>query len=168
MKIWHVLAAAAAAAAAPLAVAQASAPAPTPQQRQQELKGMEQSGQRNDTPPMTAAQQAQYRTDYEAAKAKWASMTPDQKKATVDSARTKKLRDLNAVELVGQRDDMRRESTAQSAQLKSEADAAKAKWDKLSPADKQAVRKSAWTKKRGDLDALEAVGQRDDSYVLPY
>ena len=39
---------------------------------------------------------------------------------------------------------------------------------KLTPAEKQAVRKSAWQKKRAELNGLEAVGQRDDSYVFPY
>jgi hypothetical protein len=63
---------------------------------------------------------------------------------------------------------MQRETAAQSAQMRAKAEAAKAKWDKLSPAEKQAVRKSAWQKKRAELDATEAVGQRDDTYVLPY
>ena len=43
-----------------------------------------------------------------------------------------------------------------------------AKWDKLTPPEKQAVRKASWQKKRAELDAMEAVGQRDDSYILPY
>jgi hypothetical protein len=148
--------------------AQTSAPAPTQQQRQQDLKGAEKAAERSELPPMTAAQQAEYKTQYDAAKAKWASMTPDQKKASVAAARSKKLSELSATELVGQRDDMKSETAAQSAQMKAEADAAKAKWDKLSPAEKQAVRKSAWSKKRTELNALEAVGQRDDSYVFPY
>ena len=148
--------------------AQTSAPAPTQQQRQQDLKGAEKMGQRDDVQPMTAAQQAQYKQDYEAAKAKWAAMTPQQKQATIAAAKSKKLSELSAIELVGQRDDMRSETAAQSAELKAEADAAKAKWDKLSPAEKQAVRKSAWQKRRADLDGMEAVGQRDDSYVLPF
>ena len=49
-----------------------------------------------------------------------------------------------------------------------EADAAKAKWDQLSASDKQALRKSAWQKRRAELTGMEAVGQRDDSYVFPY
>jgi hypothetical protein len=158
----------AAAAIACVAGAQTSAPAPTQQQRQQDLKGAEKMGQRDDVQPMTAAQQAQYRTDYAAAKAKWAAMTPQQKSATVAAARGKKLSELSALELVGQRDDMQRETAAQSAELKAEADAARAKWDKLAPSEKQALRKSAWNKRRADLDGMEAVGQRDDSYVLPF
>ena len=154
-----------------LAVALTAAPAlfaQGTQQKQQDLKGAEKAGQRDDMAPMTAAQQAQYKTEYEAAKAKWASLTPAQKKTAIDAARAKKLSELNAMELVGQRDDMRSETAAQTAQIKSESEAAKAKWDKLTPAEKQALRKSAWAKKRADLSGLEAVGQRDDSYVLPY
>jgi len=146
-------------------VAQAT---PQNQKAQQDLKGMEKAGQRDDMQPMTAAQQAQYKTEYAAAKAKWASLTPQQKSATIAAARAKKLSDLSAMELVGQRDDMQSETAGQTAQMKAEAEAAKAKWDKLTPSEKQAVRKSAWQKKRADLDVIEAVGQRDDSYVLPY
>ena len=138
------------------------------QQAQQDLKAMEKVGQRDDMPPMTVAQQTQYKAEYEAAKAKWAALTPQQKQATIAAARTKKLSELSAMELVGQRDDMQRETAAQSAQMRAEAAAAKAKWDKLTPAEKQAVRKSAWQKKRGDLDGMEAVGQRDDTYVVPW
>ena len=54
---------------------------------------------------------------------------------------------------------MKSETAAQTAQYKAEADAAKAKWDKLTPAEKQAVRKSAWQKKRAELDGMEAVGR---------
>jgi hypothetical protein len=151
-----------------VAGAQTSAPAPTQQQRQQDLKAMEKSGQRDDMLPVTAAQQAEYKKQYEAAKAKWASLTPQEKSATIAAARNKKLSELNAMELVGQRDDMQRETAAQTAQYKAEAEAAKAKWDKLTPAEKQVVRKAAWQKKRAELNAMEAVGQRDDSYVLPY
>jgi hypothetical protein len=138
------------------------------QKAQQDLKGMEKAGQRDDMQPMTAAQQAQYKAEYDAAKAKWASLTPQQKSATVAAARSKKLSELSAMELVGQRDDMRSETAAQTAQMKAEADAAKAKWDKLTPSEKQALRKSAWAKKRAELTGMEAVGQRDDSYVLPF
>jgi hypothetical protein len=138
------------------------------QKAQQDLKGMEKAGQRDDMQPMTAAQQAQYKAQYDAAKAKWAALTPQEKSATIAAARSKKLNELSAMELVGQRDDMQRETAAQTAQMKAEAEAAKAKWDKLTPPEKQAVRKSAWQKRRADLNGLEAVGQRDDSYVLPF
>jgi hypothetical protein len=168
MNTWHATISVIAFGIACAVGAQTSAPAPTQQQRQQDLKGAEKAGQRDDVQPMTAAQQAQYKQEYEAAKAKWASMAPQQKQATIAAAKAKKLADLSAIELVGQRDDMRSETAAQSAQLKAEADAAKAKWDKLTPAEKQAVRKSAWQKRRADLDGMEAVGQRDDTYINPW
>jgi hypothetical protein len=149
----------------PVMVAQATS---QNQKAQQDLKGMEKAGQRDDMQPMTAAQQAQYKAEYDAAKAKWASLTPQQKSAAIAAARNKKLSELSAMELVGQRDDMQRETAAQAAQMKAEAEAAKAKWDKLTPTEKQALRKSAWQKKRADLNAMEAAGQRDDSYPLPF
>jgi hypothetical protein len=154
-----------AAAEGPVMVAQATS---KDQKAQQELKGAEKAGQRDDMQPMTAAQQAQYKAEYDAAKTKWASLTPQQKSATIAAARSKKLSELSAMELVGQRDDMQSETAAQTAQMKAEADAAKAKWDKLTPSEKQALRKSAWQKKRAELTGMEAVGQRDDSYVLPF
>lgn len=135
---------------------------------QQDLKGMERSGQRDDMTTMSTAQQAQYRSEYQAAKAKWSALTPKEKDAAIAAARTRKLSDLTAMELVGQRDDMQRETAAMGARDKTQADAAKARWDKLTPAEKQATRRSAWQKKRADLDEMERVGQRDDSYVLPY
>ena len=138
------------------------------QKAQQELKGAEKTGQRDDMQPMTASQQAQYKAEYQAAKAKWASLTPEQKSATVAAARNKKLSDLSYMELVGQRDDMKNETAAQSGQMKAQAEAAKASWAKLTPSEKQAVRKSAWKKKRSELNGIETVGQRDDDYVLPW
>jgi hypothetical protein len=117
---------------------------------------------------MTDAQAAQYRADYQAAKAQWAKMTPQQKSAAIASGREKKLKDLSMIELVGQRDDMTNETATQSAELKAQSAAAKAQWDKMTTAQKQAARKSAWEKKRAELDGIERTGQRDDSYVLPW
>jgi hypothetical protein len=57
-----------------------------------DLKGMEKAGQRDDMQPMTAAQQAQYKTEYQAAKAKWASLTPQQKSATISAARSQEIK----------------------------------------------------------------------------
>jgi hypothetical protein len=154
--------------ATPLTVAQA-APARTPdQQKIDQLKGAEKTGQRDDTPTMTAAQSAQYRADYQAAKTKWAAMTPQEQAAAIASARTKKISELTAIERVGQRDDMVRETAAQSGALKAESDAAKASWDKMTAAQKQAVRKASWQKKRADLSGIERVGQRDDTDILPW
>ena len=116
------------------------------QNAQQDLKGMERAGQRDDMTNMTAAQQAQYRAQYQAAKGKWAAMSPQEKATTIAAARTKKLSELSMIELVGQRDDMQRETAAQTAHDKSAAAASKAKWDKLTPAEKRAVRRASWQK----------------------
>ena len=72
MKSAHVSIAVASLAVATMACvasAQTAAPAPTQQQRQQDLKGAEKTGQRDDVQPMTAAQQAQYKSEYDAAEA---------------------------------------------------------------------------------------------------
>ena len=55
---------------------------------------------------------------------------------------------------------------AQSAQLKAERDAAKAKWATMSQSEKAAVIQSARGKKLGDLTALERIGQNDDLMAL--
>ena len=117
---------------------------------------------------MTAQQAAQYRSDYAAAKAKWAQMTPEQQAAAIASARQKKIMDLTAIERVGQNNDMLRETAAQSASLKAEADAARGSWAKLTPGEKQAATRAAWAKKRAELNAIERVGQNDDTYILPW
>jgi hypothetical protein len=135
---------------------------------QQDLKAMEKMGQRDDMQAMTPAQQADYKAQYDAAKAQWAKMTPDQQKAAIESARQKKLKDLSYAELVGQRDDMQQESAAQSGALRAQSDIWKSKWNSLTPEQKQAVRKASWEKKREELSGIEAVGQRDDTYVLPW
>lgn len=116
----------------------------------------------DDVKPMTAAQLAQYRSEAAAAKAQWAKMTPEQRAATVQSARSKSLANLSAIERFGQNNDMQQETAAQTAALKTEADAAKAKWAKMSPQEKQAVKRAAWKKKRAELNALEKVGQNND------
>jgi hypothetical protein len=55
---------------------------------------------------------------------------------------------------------------AQSAQLKAERDAAKAKWASMTQAQKDAVIQSARGKKLGDLTALERIGQNDDLMAM--
>ena len=157
-----------AAGATTLTVAQATTVTTPDQQKRDQLKGAEKTGQRNDTPAMTPAQAAQYRADYEAAKSKWTAMTPQEQAAAIASARTKKISDLTAIEQVGQRNDMVRETAAQSGALKAESDAAKASWDKMTAAQKQAVRKASWQKKRAELSGIERVGQRDDTDILPW
>lgn len=112
--------------------------------------------------PMTPAQQAQFKTEHDAAKAQWAKLTPEQQAALVKSASQKKQSELTAMERVGQRNDMLRETQQQSAALKAQSDAAKASYAQLSAEQKAALKKSAWQKRRDELSGMEAVGQRDD------
>ena len=117
---------------------------------------------------MSAAQAAKYKADYQAAKAQWAKMTPQQQTAAITSAKAKKIADLTAIERVGQNNDMRTETAAQSGALKAEADAAKVRWANMTPEQKKAASLAAWQKKRSELNAIERVGQEDDTYILPW
>ena len=57
-------------------------------------------------------------------------------------------------------------TAAQSAQLRSERDAAKAKWAGMTQAQKDAVAQSARGKTLGELTALERIAQRDDMMAM--
>ena len=57
-------------------------------------------------------------------------------------------------------------TAAQSAQLRAERDAAKAKWAGMTQAQKDAVIQGARGKKLGDLTALERFGQNDDMMAM--
>jgi hypothetical protein len=95
-------------------------------------------------------------------------MTPAEQSAVVAAARQKKIAELTAIERVGQNNDMQRETAAQSAELKAQAEAAKQAWAKLTPDQKKAATRAAWQKKRAELTAMERVGQNDDTYILPW
>jgi hypothetical protein len=112
--------------------------------------------------PLTAAQSAQLKSERDAAKAKWAGMTQAQKDAVIQSARTKKLGELTALERIGQNDDMMAMTKSETAQMKAESDAAKTKWAALTPEQKTAARKAIQQKRLADLNAMERVGQNDD------
>ena len=112
--------------------------------------------------PLTAAQSAQLRAERDAAKAKWAGMTQAQKDAVIQSARGKKQGDLTALERVGQNDDLMAVSKSETAQAKAAREAAQADYAKMTSEQKAALRTSAQQKRMADLNAIEAVGQRDD------
>ena len=57
-------------------------------------------------------------------------------------------------------------SRNQSVQLRAERDAAKEQWAKMTPAERDAVKKAAMEKKTGDLSAIERVGQNDDMMAM--
>ena len=156
---------------ASIAIAACTSPAPPPAGSEAaRFAAAEKTMQQDSTnmPTMSAAQSAQYRAEYQAAKSKMASLTPQERAAAVASARQKKIMDLTATERVAQNDDMTVETAAQSGALRAEADAARAAWDKMTPAQKQAVRRAAWTKKRAELTATERVAQNDDTDILPW
>jgi hypothetical protein len=73
-----------------------------------ELDATERFGQNDDMMTMTKSETAQAKAAREAAQAKYATMTPDQKAAIRKSAQQKRLSDLDAMEQAGQRDDMGR------------------------------------------------------------
>ena len=110
------------------------------------------------TPETTAAMKAQV----QAAKAKWASMTPAEKSAVTQSMRGKKLGELSAMERVAQNDDMTAMTRSETAQQKAERETAQASYAKMTPEQKAAMRKAAQRKKLADLSMLEKVGQNDD------
>jgi predicted Fe-S protein YdhL (DUF1289 family) len=116
----------------------------------------------NDMRPLTAAQTAQMKAERDAAKAKWAAMTPAEKAAVTQSARSKKLGELTALERIAQNDDMTAMTKSETAQLKAEREAAQAKWAKMTPDEKAAVRKAAQQKRAADMNAMERAGQNDD------
>src|SRR5215471_2062262 len=76
------------------------------EKRQSELSAMERFGQNDDMTDMTKSETAQMKAEREAAQAKWASMTPDEKNAVRKAAQQKRASDLNATERAGQNDDM--------------------------------------------------------------
>jgi hypothetical protein len=116
----------------------------------------------SDLTALTPAQSAQMKAERDAAKAKWAAMTPAEKSAVTQSMRNKKLKDLSALELYAQNDDMAAVTKAETATLKAEREAAKAKYAAMSADEKAALRKSAQQKRLADLNAMERFNQNDD------
>jgi hypothetical protein len=106
--------------------------------------------------------QAKLKAERDAAKAKVAAMTPEEKAATRKAIQAKRVSELNALEMAaGQESDFNLAAPADAAKFKSERDAAKAKFDKMTPEEKAATRKAAQSKKVSELNMLEkmSVGQ---------
>ena len=78
------------------------------QKKTGDLTAMERMGQNDDMAAMTKSETAQSKAEREAAQAKYAKMTPAEKAAQRKSTQQKRLADLNAIERVGQDDDMGR------------------------------------------------------------
>ena len=69
------------------------------EKRVSELSALELVAQEGDSgPAATPADQAKFKSERAAAKAKWDAMTPEQKAATRQAARSKKLMDLDVLE----------------------------------------------------------------------
>jgi hypothetical protein len=111
----------------------------------------------DDKSPPTPVDQAKLKAERDAARAKWAAMTPEQQAATRKAMQAKRVSELSALELVAQDNSDERATAGESAQLKAERVATKAKWDAMTPEQKAAMRKAAQAKKLSELSALEQI-----------
>jgi hypothetical protein len=111
----------------------------------------------NDMTPMTPEQTAKAKAERDAARAKWAAMSPSDRAAAKKAAQSKRLADATELDKVAN-DDMTAMTPDESAKAKAERDAAKGKWAAMSPADRAAMRKAARQKKLSDLNELEKIG----------
>ncbi len=116
----------------------------------------------DDLRPLTPAQTAQMKAERDAAKAKYAAMTPAEKAAAKQSAQSKKLGEMTAIERLGANDDLTAITKAETAQAKAQHDAAKAKWDAMTPEQKSASRKATQQKRLADMNEIERYGANDD------
>jgi hypothetical protein len=116
----------------------------------------------DDKTPPAPFDQAKAKAERDAARAKFAAMSPEEKAATRKAMRQKRVSELSALELVAQEGDSGPATTpADEAKFKAERAAAKAKWDAMTPEQKAAMRKAAQSKKLSELSVLESmsVGQ---------
>ena len=115
----------------------------------------------DDKTPSAPVDQAKLKAERDAAKSKWAAMSAEEKAATRKAMQSKKVSELSAVELAGQEADTMTAPAGDAAKFKSERDAAKAKFDKMTPEEKAAMKKSAQAKKLSELSVIEkiSVGQ---------
>ena len=124
------------------------------------------SAMADDKSPAPPVDQAKLKAERDAARAKFAAMTPEEKAATRKAMQAKRVSELTALEQVAQEGegmpsgDTAADKAAQ-AKSKAERDEAKAKWDKMTPEEKAATRKAAQAKKVSELTMLEkmSVGQ---------
>jgi hypothetical protein len=119
------------------------------------------SAMADDKTPPTPVDQAKLKAERDAARAKFAAMSPEEKAATRKAMREKRVSELTTLEMVAQEGDYPMAAPGDDAKLKAERVAAKAKWDAMTPEQKAATRKSAQSKKLMELDVLErmSVGQ---------
>ena len=117
----------------------------------------------DDKSPAPPVDQAKLKAERDAAKAKFAAMSPEEKAATRKAMQAKRVSELTTLEMVAQEGDSPASMPPgmDAAKFKSERDAAKAKWDKMSPEEKASTKKSAQAKKLSELTLVEkiSVGQ---------
>jgi hypothetical protein len=119
------------------------------------LSALAQTPRADDTPPAFTPGEAQAdKAAWDAAKAKWASMTPAEKAAVKKGAQSKKLADLSALEMVGE-NDMTDLTPEQTAKYKADHAAAKAKLAAMTPDQRAALKKAAQQKRLADLSMME-------------
>ena len=123
------------------------------------------SAMADDKTPPTPVDQAKLKAERDAAKAKWAGMTPEQRAATRKTMQAKRVSELTTLEIVGQENDnsplAETDASQDQAKFKAERVSAKAKWDAMTPEQKAATRKAAQSKKLSELTMVEkmSVGQ---------
>lgn len=120
----------------------------------------------DDKTPAAPVDQAKLKAERVSAKAKWDAMTPEEKAATRKAMNAKKVSELSMLEMVAQEGDSSAAETAaaggaSAATLKADREAAKAKFDKMTPEEKAAMRKAVQSKKLSELSMIErmSVGQ---------
>ena len=117
----------------------------------------------DDKTPAAPVDQAKLKAERDAAKAKFAAMSPEEKAATRKAMQAKRVSELTTLEMVAQEGDSPANMPAgmDAAKFKSERDSAKAKWDKMSPEERASTKKAAQAKKLSELNMLErmSVGQ---------
>ena len=115
----------------------------------------------DDKTPSAPVDQAKLKAERDAAKSKWAAMSAEEKAATRKAMQSKKVSELTAVELAGQESDIVPATPADAAKFKSDRETAKAKFDKMTPEERAAMKKSAQAKKLSELTLVEkiSVGQ---------
>jgi cell division protein FtsL len=117
----------------------------------------------DDKTPNAPVDQAKLKAERDAARAKFSSMSAEEKAATRKASQAKRVSELSALEMVAQEGEGPGNLPAgmDANKYKSERDAAKAKWDKMSPEERAATKKAAQAKKVSELNTLErmSVGQ---------
>jgi cell division protein FtsL len=117
----------------------------------------------DDKTPNAPVDQAKLKAERDAARAKFAAMSPEEKAATRKAMQAKRVSELTTLEMVAQEGEGPGNLPAgmDAAKYKSERDTAKAKWDKMSPEERASTKKAAQAKKLSELNMLErmSVGQ---------